>query len=134
MHDSTETPRLPFAIVACACLLPAATFIGAAVGRQLQPTEFELAPMLQTTFDWFAGIGIPGLVVLLLALPAIGTAIGAGLVLSSVRADAGLRSDLAGLGSALLRILRRPTFLLAIIVTVFGLCYFAMVAVHAVAG
>ncbi len=123
-----EARRLPIAIVAIACLLPPATLLIAAVGRQLQPAVFEPAATFQSVSDWFTRLSIAGLVLLLLPLPAVGTALGASLVAGVLRSDPALRSDLAGLAAALARIIRRPAFVLGVFAVAFGLVYFAMLA------
>jgi hypothetical protein len=134
MQTSIETRRLPVALVAIACLAPASIFLVAAIGRLLQPVVFEPAATFQAIFDWFAGLGRGGDLLLLLILPAVGTVVGAGLVWTALRADGALRSDLAGLGAALVRVLRRPAFVLGVVAVAFGGCYLAIVAAHSVAG
>jgi hypothetical protein len=134
MHHLGETRRLPIAIAAIACLLPAATLVVATIGRQLQPAVFEPAATFQSVFDWYTRLSIAGLVLLVLALPAVGTALGASLVAGALRSDTALRSDLAVLTAAIARIRGRPAFVLGVFAVAFGLVYFAMLAVHAVAG
>jgi len=134
MHHLGETRRLPIAIAAIACLLPAATLVVATIGRQLQPAVFEPAATFQSIFDWHTRLSIAGLALLLLALPAVGTALGASLVAGALRSDPALRSDLAGVAASLARVLHRPAFVLGVVAVAFGLVYFAMLAVHAVAG
>jgi len=86
------------------------------------------------TAIWFTRLSIGGVALLVLALPAVGTALVASLVAGALRLDPALRSDLAGLAAALARLLRRPAFVLGVFAVAFGLVYFAMLAVHAVAG
>jgi len=122
------------AVLAIACLTPAAVFLLAVVGRLPDPAMFEPAPVFSVIFDWFEHLGLACLACLLLAMPAIGTALAGGLVWRSWRADDALRSDLATFARAVIRLLRRPAFVLGIVALVFGLCYFATVLVHALAG
>jgi len=129
-----ETRRVPIAIIAIACLTPAATLLVATLARQLQPAVFEPAATFQVIFDWFTSLSIAGLALLLLALPAVGTALGAGLVWAALRSDTALRSDLADLAAVLVRVLRRPAFVLGVVAVASGVVYFAMLAVHDVTG
>jgi hypothetical protein len=121
MHHLGETRRLPIAIAAIACLLPAATLVVAAIGRQLQPAVFEPAATFQSIFDWYTRLAIAGPALLLLALPAVATALGASLVAGALRSDPALRSDLAGLAALLARVLRRPAFVVGVVAAAFGL-------------
>jgi len=134
MHGSSDTRRLLATFAAVACLAPAAIFLMATLGRQLDPAMFEPAPAFGAIFDWFEHLGIAGLAIVLIALPTMGTALSIGLVWRSWRADAALRSDLAELASATARVLRRPAFVLSVVALVFGVCYLALVAIHAIAG
>jgi hypothetical protein len=110
MHHLGETRRLPIAIAAIACRLVAATLVAATIGRHLQPAVFEPAATFQSVFGWYTRLSIVGLVLLLLALPAVGTALGASLVAGALRSDPALRSDLAVLTAAIRRssYTRRP--------------------------
>lgn len=134
MDRQARAHRTPLAVVAVACVVPAAVFFGAAVGRSLQPVEREPARTLQAIVDWFAALGDPALLALLVALPAVGTLLGIGLVVASLREDVALRSDLLALGAAVAVVLRRPAFVLGLLTVACGIAFFAVMAVHAIAG
>lgn len=134
MQPNVASRRLPLAVVAVACVVPAAIFFAAVIGRSLQPIEHEPARTLDAIVAWFSSLGDPGVLVLLMALPAIGMVLGAGLVVSALREDVALPQDLVALGTAAITVLRRPAFILGLVTVLFGLGFFAVMAVHAIAG
>ena len=132
--NSTDARQLRFAALAAILVAPAAIFFFAAIGRSLQPVTHEPARTLEAIVTWFGALPGASLLALLVMLPCIGLILAASMVRKTWSSDEGTRADVAAFVRAGMRVVRRPAFVLSILVLAFGALYFAAVAVHAIAG
>lgn len=129
-----ERRRLRLALVALACALPGALFFAAAVGRLLQPTEHQPARTLEAIYEAFAGLPPVVLAGLVVAGPLVALVIGLYLIVAEWRVDPALRSDTRALAALVGRLLRRPAFVIGIVVAAAAFFMTLALAVHAIAG
>ena len=126
--------RRETATVALALVAPAGLFFLSVVGRALQPIDHEPARTLnqiaQAFIDLPAAVGV---LVIVLA-PAVGLLLSATVVWRTVDTDPTLASDIARLARAIVPFLRRPTLLVALVVTVAALAMTILLMVHALLG
>ncbi len=113
---------------------PAAVFFLAAVGRSLQPTTHEPSRTLDAVVTWFGSLDAGAAVGLLLVMPTVGVLVAAGLLWTTWQRDRSLQGDLRDLGRALAAFVRRPAFVVAVLVLAFAAVFFAAITVHAVTG
>ena len=132
--NANSTRRLMITGLALVMAAPAAVFFVSAIGRSLQPTVHQPARTLEAIVAWFGAL--PGVVsvAVLVVLPFIGLVLAACLLWNTWTTEEGTRADALALAQAATRIVRRFPFLLAALVVVFGVLYFAAVVVHAIAG
>ncbi len=129
----TRTPAL-VSILAILLVLPAVTFLSAALIRGLQPPQYQPAHAAQVIFDAFAALP-SGAVWLLLGLaPLVALALAAIVAWSRLREDGAAREDLAAFIEGWRRILRQPALVLAAVAFVASAGVLAFAVVHAIAG
>ena len=133
MNPNAALRRLA-AAVALLLVVPAATFLLSAVGRSLQPTSHEPARTLDAIVSWFGAL--PGFlpVVLLLVFPMVGFTLATAFVWQTWTTDRTVRADTLALIRAGGRFVRRLPLVIAVLVVLFSVLYFAAIVVHAVAG
>ena len=133
-HRIPADLRRETAAVALGLVVPAGLFFLSVVGRALQPIDHEPARTLnqiaQAFLDLPAAVGV---LVIVLA-PAVGLVLGATVVWRTVNTDPTLASDITCLARAIVPFLRRPTLLVALVVTVAALAMTILVMVHAFVG
>jgi MFS family permease len=135
MHEHPiERRRLGLAVAALVAATPAAIFFAAAIGRQLQPTEHQPARTLEAIFEAFANLSPMVLAALVVAGPLLALGIGGYLVVAEWRSDPNLRTDTAAFAVAGGRLLRRPAFVIGLVVAVVAALMTAFLVVHAIAG
>jgi hypothetical protein len=127
-------PRPLAAVAALILVAPAALFFAAAVGRQLQPREYQPARALNAIVEGYLALPPALGVALILVAPAVALLLAALVVWRSLATDPDLARDLRRLGVALAPILRRPTFLLSLVVCGGAGVMLALLAIHAVVG
>jgi hypothetical protein len=129
----TRSPAL-VSLLAVVLVLPAVTFLTAALVRSLQPTEYQPARAAQTIFDAFAALP-PSAVWLLLGLAplaALGLAVFA--AWRRLRDDPAAREDVSAFVNGWRRILRQPALVLAGLAFIASAGVLAFVISHAIAG
>ena len=121
-----------FAAVVC---IPGLLFLWAAIFRTVGRVEQQPAVFAGQVFDWFSGnLGSSTLAVVLIALPAAGLVVAGAIAVIRYRMDAALRADIGVFAGALLRVLHRPAFVIAVLATVASLGLLGFGIVHAIAG
>lgn len=132
--NSTDARRLGVAGLSAVLVAPAATFFFAAIGRSLQPITHEPARTLDAIVTWFGALPGAALLALLVVLPFIGLVLAAAILWKTWSGDAAIRADVAAFARDGAKLVRRPAFVLSILVFALGALYFAAMAVHAIAG
>jgi hypothetical protein len=126
--------RTSIAAVAVVLVAPAAAFFLSAVGRSLQPTNHEPSRTLDAIVTWFGALPDAAVVAFLVVLPFVGLVLAAGFLWRTWTADAGVRADTLAFAEAAARVARRIPIVLAALVVLFGVLYFFVITVHAIAG
>ena len=131
---NTNVRRLMLTGFAVILVAPAAVFFfwpsAARCSRPITNPPARSTPSLPGSEPSRAG----ALVAVLVLLPFIGLLLAAGFVWRTWITDDGTRFDTMAFAHAAARIVRRLPFILAILVLVFGVLYFAAITVHAIAG
>ncbi len=121
-------------LVAVVLVSPAAVFFAAANGRSLQPVEHEPARTLEAIVEAFAALPPALGFALVVVAPLVALGLAAFAVGRTFRTDERLRDDLRAAGLAVRPILRRPTFVVSLVVLAGSFAILAFLAVHAVVG
>jgi len=129
----TRTPALA-SIVAILLVLPAVTFLTAALVRSLQPTEYQPARAAQAVFDAFAALPAAAIWLLLGLAPLLALALAVAVAWRRLRDDAAARDDLAAFAAGWRRILHQPALVLAAIAAIASVGVLAFAVIHAIAG
>jgi len=129
-----DAQRLKVAGLSVILIAPAAIFFLAAIGRSLQPVAHEPAHTLDAIVTWFGALSSLALVVLIVVLPSLALVLAATIAWRTWSADEGTRADVAAFIRAGAKVVRRPAFVIAVVLLAFGIVYFAALGVHAIAG
>ncbi len=108
------TRTRPFIATAAALLVaPAILFTAVAIGRLLQPIQYQPARAAELIFEAFAALPGPLLVTLLIAAPLVALGLAVVVLRSSLQTDAALHGDLARFAWSSRQLLRHGPFVLA---------------------
>jgi hypothetical protein len=125
----------PFiATVAAILVAPAILFAAVAVGRVMQPVQYQPARAAELIFEAFAALPGPLLFALLIAAPLIALALAAVVLRTSLRADASLRGDLVRFAWSSRQLLRHGSFVVAAVAAIAAVLFLLAVAIHQLAG
>ncbi len=121
-------------LVALIAVVPAAVFLAAAAVASMQPSAYEPSRTAHQFVDWMDAQ--PGAIVaaFLLVAPAVAFVVGGAVLWRRIRADETLRADLAELGAVLVRLVRRPTVVVAAVAVVAAVGVLAFAVDHLIAG
>ena len=133
-QSHTLEPRPLAAVAALILVAPAALFFVAAIGRQLQPMEYQPARALNAIVEGYLALPPAVGMALIVVAPAAALLLAAFVAWRTIATDPSLPGDLRRLGMALAPILRRPTLLLSLLVCCGAAGMLLFLAVHAVAG
>ncbi|HYM84052.1 MAG TPA: hypothetical protein VEY67_07880 [Candidatus Dormibacteraeota bacterium] len=129
----TRTPAL-VSLLALLLVLPAVTFLAAAMVRVMQPTQYQPAHAAQQVFDAFSALPAGSGLVLLGALPLVALGLSALVAWQRLRADATAREDVAAFVAGVRRILHQPALVVAALAFVASAAVLAFAIDHAIAG
>ena len=121
-------------VVAALLVLPAVTFLSAALVRSLQPVEYQPARAAQAVFDWFAALPSPAVGLLLWLAPAAALVVAVTAAGRRLRTDASARADLVAFLEGWRRILHQPALVLAALALVASAGVLGFAIVHSIAG
>jgi len=121
-------------ILAVVLVLPAVTFLTAAMVRSLQPTAYQPARAAQAVFDAFAALPVSAVWLLLGLAPLVALTIAVAVAWHRLRTDPVAREDTAAFIAGWRRILRQPALVLAALAFVASAGVLAVAVVHAIAG
>ena len=127
-------PRPLAAVAALILVAPAALFFMAAIGRQLQPVEYQPARALNAIVEGYLALPPAVGLALIVMAPVVALLLAAFVVWRSLATDPDLPRDLRHLGVALVPILDRPTLLLSLVVCSGAAVMLIFLALHAVVG
>ena len=127
-------PRPLAAVAALILVAPAALFFMAAIGRQLQPVEYQPARALNAIVEGYLALPPAVGLALIVMAPAAALLLAALVVWRSLASDPDLPRDLRHLCVALVPILHRPTFLLSLVVCGGAPVMLIFQALHALVG
>jgi len=129
-------PRTPalVSILAVLLVLPAVTFLTAAMVRSLQPTKYQPAHAAQVIFDAFAALPATAIWLLLGLAPLVALVLAVLVAWRRIRDDAAAREDLAAFAEGWRRILHQPTLVLAAVAFIASAGVLAFAVTHAIAG
>ena len=122
------------AVAAVMLVAPAVVFFTAAIGRSLQPVQHEPARTLEAIVEAFAALPPAIGFALVVVAPLAAFALSVLVLVRTVHSDERLAGDLRAAGLALELIVRRPTFVIAVVVLVASVAIVAFLAVHAIVG
>ena len=127
-------PRPLAAVAALILVAPAALFFAAAIGRRLQPVEYQPARALNAIVEGYLALPPAVGMALIIVAPAAALLLAASVAWRTIATDPTLSGDLRRLSMALAPILRRPTLLLSLVVCGAAAGMLLFLAVHAAAG
>lgn len=122
------------AAAAAVLIAPAILFAAVAVGRVLQPVQYQPARAAELIFEAFAALPGPLLFALLIGAPLVALALAVVVLRSSLQADASLRGDLVRFAWSSRQLLRHGTFIVATLAAIAATLFLLAVAVHEIAG
>jgi hypothetical protein len=129
----TRTPAL-VSILAVLLVLPATTFLAAALVRGLQPTEYQPAHAAQVIFDAFAALPVAAIWLLLGLAPLLALVLAVLVAWRKLTVDQGARDDLGAFMAGCRRILHQPAIVLSAVAFVASAVVLAFAITHAIAG
>ena len=129
----TRTPVL-VSILAVLLVLPAVTFLAAALVRSLQPVQYQPARAAQAVFDAFAALPATAVWLLLALAPLLALGLAVLAAWRRLRDDPSARADVSAFADGWRRILHQPAIVVSALALVASVTVLAFAAVHAVAG
>lgn len=129
----TRTPAFA-SLLAVLLVLPAVTFLAAAVVRGLQPPQYQPARAAQAVFAAFATLPASAVWMLLGLAPLISLVLAAAVIVRRLRTDAASRDDVAAFLEGWRRILGQPALVLAALAVAASAGVLVFALVHAIAG
>ncbi len=125
----------PFITAAAALLVaPAVLFTVVAIGRVLQPVQYQPARAAELVFEAFTALPGPLLFALLVAAPLVALALAVVVLRSSLQADATLHGDLTRFAWSTRQLLRHGSFVVAVLAAIAAALFLLAVAVHLLVG
>ncbi len=122
------------ALLALAAVIPASIVIAAAIVASLQPDAYEPSRTAHQVVGWIGTLPPPAVAILLLGAPGVALAVGAAVLWRRIRTDEALRADLALLGAVSVRLVRRPTVVVAAVAVVAAAGVLVLVVDHLIVG
>jgi len=128
-------PRTPALVsILVLLVLPAVTFLTAAMVRGLQPTEYQPAHAAQVIFDSFAALPAAAVWLLLGLAPLVALVLAVLVAWRRLRHDPAAREDLAAFADGWRRVLHQPALVLAAFAFIASAGVLAFAVTHAIAG
>ncbi len=129
----TRTPAFA-SLFAVVLVLPAVTFLTAALVRGLQPPQYQPAQAAQAVFAAFAALPASAVWLVLGLAPLLSLVVASAVVARRLRTDAAARDDVAAFLSGCRRLLGQPALIVAALAIAASAGVLAFAVVHAIAG
>jgi hypothetical protein len=129
----TRVPALA-SLLAVLLVLPAVTFLTAAMVRSMQPVQYQPAHAAQAVFDAFATLPASAVWLLLGLAPLFALGLALLAAWRRLRDDPAVRDDVAAFVEGWRRILHQPALVLAGLALIASLGVLAFAVTHAIAG
>lgn len=129
----TRTPAL-VSMLAVLLVLPAVTFLTAAMVRSMQPSQYQPAHAAQAVFDAFAALPAAAVWALLRLAPLVALVLAVVVAWRKLAADQAARDDLSAFIAGSRRILHQPALVLAALAFLASAGVLAFAVTHAIAG